>query len=249
MFSYTSREAYNSCIAMFPDMNSKQHSTANIINAKKTIEAKKSRLEAMKLNRARNRGQFITRHGLPTLNTESEEDIISDIDNYIDDAPMYKVTSNSKINFQTQRQLEFEVNPDIELLHQMFPSVDLAVIYSKYMSCTESLNETIELLLIPTEESSMGTLNFDQWPSLSSMEPVCFPGSGGAISICKDIKFDNSDSDSDMVLVRSRSSSVDSNYSADEWIVVQYNDNENRYRYSCEVNIFASYKDALSSTR
>jgi hypothetical protein len=81
------------------------------------------------------------------------------------------------------------------------------------------------------------------------MEPVCFPGSGGAISICKDIKFDNSDSDSDMVLVRSRSSSVDSNYSADEWIVVQYNDNENRYRYSCEVNIFASYKDALSSTR
>ena len=66
-----------------------------------------------------------------------------------------KALSNTKIQFQSQRQPEFEVNPDIDVLHQMFPSINVDTIVRQYLTSGESLNETIALLLVPVQASDV----------------------------------------------------------------------------------------------
>jgi hypothetical protein len=183
---------------------------------------------------------------LPVLNIETQGDIVQDKNLYVDEAPKYKAESNSKIQFQGQRKLEFEVNPDIDTLHQMFPSISMDLIFSKYIACGESLNSTIEELLIPIESSVLNTQDPEQWPSIVKTESgaVCssevMTGMDTSTahhhattplrSVATYLEHTNSqcdissDSDSDMVLVGTRGNSISDFLSDDtcddEWLVV-----------------------------
>mmetsp|Transcript_20975 Transcript_20975/g.39053 ORF Transcript_20975/g.39053 Transcript_20975/m.39053 type:complete len:296 (-) Transcript_20975:126-1013(-) len=240
MFNYSSKEAYNSCLSMFPVMAANQgHNTTTFANILEKSEAKKNRIEEFKRNRAYMRAHpVILKSTLPTLNIETQGDIVQDKNLYVDEAPTYRASFNSKIRFQSQRQPEFEVNPDIDALHQMFPSLSLDLIYSKYLACEESLNSTIdELLLVPAESTDMDTQNPEQWPSIcsshveSGSSAVCFSEDmsgerGGDTSTAHHHATTplrsagshvehpdshcnfSSDSDSDMVLVGTRGNSI-----------------------------------------
>lgn len=170
MLCYTSREAYNSCLSLFPNISSRQLQVADVVTCKEIV--KESRLAQLKQQRAlRFEEKTKKNHGLlPLLQAESHADIIENKHQYMDDAPSYKATSNSKLNFQSRRQLEFEVNPDIDVLHQMFPSVGLQTIYMKYQACSESLHATIEILLAtPETDSSLPDIQDEgMWPRLPS---------------------------------------------------------------------------------
>ena len=168
MFCYSSRQAYNSCMSMFPNIAAKQHlCPVTEIQVVQAEEAKKSRVAQMKqIRAAKYEKKENSVCGLPVLHTESRSDIIHDKDQYMADLPTYKAASNTKINFQAQRQPEFEVNPDIDVLHQMFPSIHLNVIYSKYQACSESLHNTIDTLLAAPVTTIPDIQNEELWPSL-----------------------------------------------------------------------------------
>jgi hypothetical protein len=176
LFVYTSKQAYNSCLGMFPAMvaaNPGSSTQGGARNAPKE-KGRLSRIkEQIRLNRM---AQQKARMAAPArFRFESVLDIIHEREEYVDSVPVVKMSSppDTKITFQKQRQIEFEENSDIDHLHKMFPDVPLSVIYCQYQQQNSSLNSTIDVLLTRDfssdnveEISPLDIEDESLWPSL-----------------------------------------------------------------------------------
>lgn len=177
LFVYNSKQAHNSCLSLFPTLNNRGDINTGSIAATAMKEKKLARIAEAKRNR---RARYEAKSNVPTpFQYESVMDIVEDKEHYMSTAPLSKSQHNySKVTFQKERQLEFEENPDIDLLHQMFCTVDINLIYSQYMLNNYSLDPTIDALLTIVE-STPSQKTFEvvnslcvegEWPELSSKQ-------------------------------------------------------------------------------
>ena len=238
---------------MFPQIASKQSYAIVYIKKQQTLEEKEMKLEAIKRNRASFNQRQRDAAGklcLPTWNVENSRNIMDNIATYADDVPKYKSTPNTKINVVQPNQIEFEVNSDIQSLHEMFPNVGLQTIQWTYQNCDQSLNHTLEKLLVTPDITSNSFHSADEWPALlpqmdivpassivdSSQEPV-IDVSEGTLEV---------DVETDFVFVDTRSSTDSSatiimNYDSDDWVYLDGEDDG----CNTESKYVQSYRDIL----
>lgn len=213
-------------MSLFPNLALKQESPPPL-QTFPIKEAKEIRLARVKQSRA-DRQRLLNNnvHGLPILNSESHLDIVDNKQVYIDDAPQYKATTNSKINFQPHPQVEFEVNLDIEALSQMFPSVSMESIYANYSLSGESLHGTIEILLAGPDSPMPDIQDTSSWPNLSQALEAGYEesNSGNAEDDCQTVLSECSSNSTDediypdLILVHLLEENMGEK---EEWVIIQ----------------------------
>ena len=157
-FVYSSQEAYNSCLSLFPVLKSNQHSTISRVNSNTTVKEQKKKLaELKKEQRSKYKLSLLNasqRKRLPTLTTEKTSDIIESKEVY---TSRNALPACSKILFAKNDQDSFQINSELHTLIEMFPSIDFETIKNEYEAVSMSLERTIDILLELACDDSMTT--------------------------------------------------------------------------------------------
>jgi len=174
MFAYSSKEAYNSCLSLFPTLLANQQFSVPL--KKEETQDKVARMTILKLQREQNRNKQRRKgKALSSLNVESQSQIIDDKGFYASEIPKYCASTDSKINFISSEQFDqFDdqllSDNNVILLMEMFPSINVAIFCSKYRA-SHSLEAAIDILVGMDSSPVITTVvddiaNTALWPTL-----------------------------------------------------------------------------------